>query len=205
MAKPLFIVFEGIDGSGKSTQVQLFAETLKAKGHKVYVTREPTGNYIGLTLREIFSGNKNAHDKTIAALYLADRLEHILNTDDGLLKMLNDGYTVICDRYYFSSYAYHSVHMPMNWVIEANSLCATLLKPDVNFFVDTDVDTAFKRITEGRDSIELYEQKENLEAVRNNYLEAFEKLRTTEKIITINGNASIAEVQENILQQYNSL
>ncbi len=205
MAKPLFIVFEGIDGSGKSTQVQLFAETLKSKGHKVYVTREPTGNYIGLTLREIFSGKKKAHDTTIAALYLADRLEHILNTEDGLLKMLNDGYTVICDRYYFSSYAYHSVHMPMDWVIEANSLCAGLLKPGVNFFVDTSVDIAFKRITEGRNTIELYEQKENLEAVRNNYLQAFEKLKATEKIITINGNASVTEVQENILQQYNSL
>src|SRR5687767_4680396 len=110
MKKNLFLAFEGIDGSGKSTQVKKLAHKLAEEGHKVCTTCEPTTGPIGKMIRDIFNHRMEGDQRTIAALFAADRLEHLLNKQDGILKKLEEGYTVITDRYYFSSYAYHSVH-----------------------------------------------------------------------------------------------
>src|SRR5690242_17353938 len=117
MKRNYFIALEGIDGSGKTTQAKLLVEKLQNQAHKVYGTREPTDNPIGTLIRSVFKGKLEADHKTIAALYLADRLEHLLNKEDGVLKKMEEGYTVVTDRYYFSSYAYHGTHMSLDWVI----------------------------------------------------------------------------------------
>jgi dTMP kinase len=188
MKKNLFIAFEGIDGSGKSTQVKLLAEKLTAAGHQVYTTCEPTDSPIGKMIRDIFSGRMDADHRTIAGLFVADRLHHLLNKTDGLLKKLEEGYTVITDRYYFSSYAYQSPYMDMKWVIEANSLSAGLLRPDVNIYIDILPEISIERIKKGRDVVELYETLENLENVRNKYLEVMELLKAEEKVFVVDGN-----------------
>ena len=107
MKKKLFIALEGIDGSGKSTQIDFLAENLKMAGHKVYTTFEPTDGPVGSLIRNIFNHRIEADHKTIAGLFVADRLDHLTNKTNGILKKMEDGYTVITDRYYFSSYAYH--------------------------------------------------------------------------------------------------
>ncbi len=188
MNKNLFIAFEGIDGSGKSTQVKLLAERLTKEGHKVYSTFEPTDSDIGKLIRNIFSHKTQANHQTIAALFLADRFHHLLNKTDGLLKKLEDGYTVITDRYYFSSYAYHSVHMPMDWVIDINAPCTKLLRPDLNIYIDISPEESMNRITKAREKAELYETLENLTNVRNKYMEAFELKKTDEKVFITNGD-----------------
>ncbi len=190
MKKNLFIALEGIDGSGKSTQVKLLSESLSQAGHKVYTTFEPTKSEMGVMIRNIFSGKTEADQGTIAALFLADRFNHILNKTDGLLKKMEEGFTVITDRYYFSSYAYHGVHMPMNWVIDMNKPCAELLRPDMTVYIDILPEVSMNRITENRENTELYETLENLTAVRNKYLEAFEILKEEERIYTTEGNRS---------------
>ena len=106
MRKNLFLAFEGIDGSGKSTQSKLLAEKLKEKGLNVYHTTEPTDSPIGAMIRKIFRHEMEADHRTIAGLYVADRLDHLTNSKNGLIKKLEEGYIVISDRYYFSSYAY---------------------------------------------------------------------------------------------------
>jgi dTMP kinase len=194
MQTNLFIAFEGIDGSGKSTQVKLLTEKLEAAGHKVYSTFEPTKSDIGKMIRNIFSGKMEADHKVIAALFAADRLDHLLNKTDGILKMLAAGYTVITDRYYFSSYAYHSVYMPMDWVIETNALSANLLRPDMNIYIDVSPEESMKRITTGRASTELYETLENLTNVKNLYQKAFEKMKDVENICIINGERNEAAI-----------
>lgn len=194
----LFIAFEGIDGSGKSTQVQLLADKLQQAGHKVYCTSEPTRSPIGSLIRDIFKHKFEADHRTIAGLYVADRLEHLLNKTDGILKKMEEGYTVITDRYYFSSYAYQGVHMPLNWVIEANSLSADLLRPDLNVFIDITPELSTERITAGRNSIELYENIENLKNVREKYFESFELLRPKENIFITKGNRKEDEIAKDI-------
>jgi dTMP kinase len=119
---------------------------------------------------------------------VADRLDHLLNKTNGIIKMLEEGYTVITDRYYFSSYAYQSTHMDLDWVIRANSLSADLLRPDVNIFIDITPEESIERIKKGRNSVELYETLENLQNVREKYFEVMELLQSEEKIFMTNGN-----------------
>jgi dTMP kinase len=201
MKKNLFIAFEGIDGSGKSVQVQLLAESMEKAGHKVYSTFEPTDSRIGLIIKDIFKHKMEADHRVIAGLYVADRLDHLLNQTNGILKKLEEGYTVITDRYYFSSYAYQGTHMSMDWVIGANSLSVGLLRPDLNIYIDILPDIAITRIHNGRSSTQLYETKENLQQVRDKYFEAFEKLRLEEAIFVTDGNRSAELIAKDIWQE----
>jgi dTMP kinase len=198
--KNLFIAFEGIDGSGKSTQAKLLAERLSSEGHKVHLTAEPTTGPIGRMIREAFSGKQAFDHRVIAGLFVADRLHHILNQEDGMLKLLANGYTVICDRYLLSSYAYQGVHMPMEWVIAANQQSAELLRPDLNVFIDVKPDVSMNRIQGSRDNIELYETLENLQAVRNQYLKAFQIVNSTQNIEIFDGNKSPEELHNEIFR-----
>lgn len=188
MKKNLFIAFEGIDGSGKSTQAKMLAESLQKAGHKVYSTFEPTDSQIGSIIRNIFNHSIEADHRTIAGLFIADRLNHLLNKTDGILKKLEEGYTVITDRYYFSSYAYQGTHISLDWVIEANSLSAELLRPDINIYIDVAPEICMDRLNSGRSSMELYETIENLRNVKAKFFESFEKLKSKENIFITNGN-----------------
>ncbi len=198
MKKNLFIAIEGIDGSGKSTQAKNIAKRLEAEGHKVYLTFEPTDMRIGKMIRSILGGKEKADEKVIAALFVADRLDHLLHETNGIIKKLEEGYTVITDRYYFSSYAYHGAHVDMDWVIASNSMAAQTLKPDVNIFVDVSPEIAMKRINANRESIEIYETLDNLKAVQAQYLRAFEKLKHEEHIVTVNGDETPEKVTESL-------
>ncbi len=184
----LFIAFEGIDGSGKSTQVKLLAEKLESIGHKVYTTFEPTDSEIGIIIRNILTGKKKADNRTIAGLFVADRLNHLLNEENGIVKKMNEGFTVLTDRYYFSSYAYNGTHMDIKWVIEANAMSASILRPHLNIFIDVPPEVSMGRINGNRNSIDLYENLENLKNVRAKYFEAFALLNKEEKIFTVDGN-----------------
>ena len=205
MARNLFIALEGIDGSGKSTQAKLLAEKLTAAGHKVYTTFEPTDGMIGTVLRSILKGAIKADHRTIAGLFLADRLDHLLNEETGLVKKMQDGYTVITDRYYFSSYAYHGTHMDMDWVIAANSICAQALKPDINIFIDVAPETSMQRINTNRTSTELFENLDSLINIKAKYTEAFEKLKSEEKIFITDGNRSPESIAADIFDSVSSL
>ncbi len=197
-----FIVFEGIDGSGKSTQIKLLSKAFEKRNIKYQSTLEPTYGMVGGVLHDILSGKVKADPKVTASLFVADRLDHILNEKDGLLKTINSGKTVICDRYYFSSYAYQSVEVPRDWVISANRLAFEVLKPDVTIFIDIPAEVAMERISQNRDNIELYENLERLAAVREGYFSAFELLKNEENIFVVNGNQPpeiIAEEIENYI------
>ena len=202
MNNKLFIALEGIDGSGKSSQAKLLAKKLTEKGHKVYATFEPTDGHIGLLLRSILKGAIKADNRTIAGLFLADRLDHLLNEEHGLVRKIKEGYTVITDRYYFSSYAYHGVHMDMDWVITCNKMCAEILKPDINIFIDVPPEICMQRINANRETPELYETLENLRNVRNKYMEAFEKLKGTERIEIVDGNRAIESIAADIINLF---
>jgi dTMP kinase len=199
MRDNLFIALEGIDGSGKSSQAKLLAENLGKKGLKVSATFEPTDGHIGKLLRSILKGTIKADERTIAGLFLADRLDHLLNDETGLVKKLADGYTVVTDRYYFSSYAYHGVHTDMDWVIACNKMCADILKPDMTIFIDVPPEVCMQRINSNRQSTELYETLENLTNVRNKYMEAFDKLKDVERVLMVNGDKGMDEIAEDIL------
>ena len=196
-----FIAFEGIDGSGKSTQIELLSNKLKEKGIYCYTTMEPTDSPIGSLIHQIMTGRIKTDNKVIAGLFVADRLDHLLNNVNGIVTKIQEGTTVITDRYYFSSYAYHSVDMPMDWVIQANAQSKEILQPTVTIFVDVNPDTAIERIAKNRFHQELFEKKSRLVKVREKYFEAFEKLQDTENVVVIDGNRPPEEIAEDIWRE----
>lgn len=203
--KNLFIVFEGIDGSGKSTQVKLLKEKLTQQGHKIYSTFEPTDSPIGSLIRNIFNRRIISDNKAIAALFVADRIDHLLNPVNGILKKIEDGYTVICDRYYFSSYAYHADDLSLDWLIEANSISQNLLKPDLNIYIDIEPEESMKRLNKDRSSLEIFENIEKLKIVRSKYFEAFEYLKEIESVSIIDGNQSIEKISHDVFEKVQKL
>lgn len=198
VSKGNFIAFEGIDGSGKSTQIRMLSEKMKKEGVYCYTTMEPTDSPIGSLIHQIMMGRIKTDNKVIAALFVADRLDHLLNDVNGIVNKINEGTTVITDRYYFSSYAYHSVDMPMDWVIKANEQSSNILRPSVTVFIDISPDAAIERIAKNRFHQELFEKKSRLIKVREKYLEAFDKLKEDECIIMVDGNRSEQEIADDI-------
>ena len=192
------IALEGIDGSGKSTQAAYLYERLKKEGVCCHLTMEPTGSPIGALIRQILRGEIRTDNRVIAGLFVADRLDHLLNEDDGIAAKVEAGMTVITDRYYFSSYAYNSVDMPMDWVIKANEQSSAILRPAVNLFIDVDPDIALERIAKNRQHVELFETKERLKLVRENYRKAFRLLENEERCVIIDGNRSQEEIAESV-------
>ena len=200
-----FIVFEGIDGSGKTTQVKRLADRLIKEKKKVYKTFEPTDGSVGLLIREIMANKIKADNKTIALLFAADRIEHVVNNTNGIIKILKEGINVISDRYYFSSYAYHSPYMDTEQIIRANTVSAQLLRPDINIFIDIEPQTAFNRLQKKESPLELYEDIDNLQKVRKFYFKAFDKLKDKENILIIDGNNTPDNIELAIWNNINKL
>lgn len=196
-----FIVFEGIDGSGKSTQIQLLKNRLNRENITFYSTFEPTDSPIGSLIHQIMTGRVHSDNKVIAALFVADRLDHLLNPTNGIYAKIMDGISVISDRYYFSSYAYHSIDMPMDWVIAANSQSAEILRPSVTIFLDVNPEDAIKRISKTRFTPELFENKERLVSVREKYFEAFDKLKDEENILIVDGGKEAHQLEAEIWEK----
>ena len=200
-----FLVFEGIDGSGKTTQIRKIHQQLVKQGRNAVATCEPTYGPVGTLIRKMLAGSVETDQLTIASLFAADRTDHLLNRANGVKAMVDEGQVVLCDRYYFSSYAYHAQYMEMDWVIQANALNARILKPTATLFIDVDPDICLERILANRDSLDMYEKIDILKRVRDNYFLAFERLKDQEKVIIINGNDSPARVEELIWKEIQQL
>ncbi|MCK4767753.1 MAG: dTMP kinase [Desulfobacula sp.] len=196
-----FIVFEGIDGSGKSTQIRKISKRLETFDYRVYSTFEPTDGPIGSLIRQMLSGKVPTDQRTIASLFAADRTEHLVNKVSGIRHKVDQGEIVLCDRYYFSSYAYHAQYIDMKWVIHANSLNAEILRPDVTIFIDVDPDICFERIKNSRSNFEMYEKLDIMKKVRANYFKAFDALKGLETIAIIDGNSTMEIVEDAILNE----
>ena len=199
-----FIVFEGIDGSGKSTQINRAASFVSAKGIRTVLTSEPQDDRpTGKLLRDVLSGRVSGDPRVVSALFAADRLDHITRSG-GIADCINAGKYVFCDRFYLSSYAYNSNGVDMDYVIALNSEAVKLCKPDLHIFIDVPVDTALRRL-ENRRQKEIYEKREFLEAICKKYHSLIESLKDTENIFIIDGTQSSAAVAEAIRNKINSM
>ncbi len=200
MKQGKFIVIEGLDGSGKSTQIQRLADYYKKLGEKVYITAEPTEFETGSYLRRILSESQEKNMYLQAALFLADRLEHITHPEFGIKKYLDEGYVVICDRYYYSSFAYQGTATDMDWVMNINLGCKDILTPDLCIFLDVNPDTCKERIDRVREKPELYEKNITLmREIRENFLSVFNRLKKEQNIVLIDANKQLEDVEKEIL------
>ncbi len=161
-----FVVFEGIDGSGTTTQCRMLSQRLRNAGRAFWTTSEPTGGPIGRVLRDILSGRLAAAPETVAYLFAADRSDHLLGAG-GVIERLEAGELVVCDRYKHSSLAYQSVENDPLLVADLNR---RFVDPDIVFFIDLPASVGDQRIS-GRPSREIYEKIAFQEQVRTRYLE----------------------------------
>lgn len=181
-----FIVFEGLDGAGTTTQLGLLQGWIeRVYSRRVFPTREPSGGPIGSLLQQALRRRVTFDARTMAALFAADRIDH-LNTD--VIPKLQDGILVLCDRYYLSSFAYQLRDLPdeLEWLMALN---CQAIKPDLTMLIDASAEVCMARIRKARWQTELYEEETRLAAVRQNYLTiAGDKLSQTERVELIDGN-----------------
>ncbi len=186
----MFIAFEGLDGSGSSTQSHLLAERLEKNGHAVFLTKEPTGDSpIGKMIREILQHKWEADPHTLQLLFTADRAEHLRTQIEPALK---NNQTVITDRYLFSTLAYGAMDVRMSWLKELNKFFRI---PDITFLFKLDPAECIKRIAGRGSDFELFERHEKLAKVWENY----EKVSADfPNFHTIDATKSIEEISEEI-------
>ncbi|MGN1077157.1 MAG: dTMP kinase [Candidatus Gallimonas sp.] len=169
-----FIVFEGTDGSGKSTQMKRLGHYLTERGVECFFTNEPSQGPVGALLRACLTGRIEADEYTVAAMFAADRLDHINNPVDGIRKKLEEGVCVLCDRYYLSSFAYNGGFVPLDWVISLNASAMEQLRPDLTVFLDLPAEEGMERVLH-RGSAERYETLEKQTRIRENYFSLFKR------------------------------
>lgn len=195
MNKGKFIVFEGIDGAGKTTQIQLLAKRLREKGIDVDVSAEPTTNESGKALRRALSGQEKKSYCEMAAMFVLDRIGH----NAQIRELVDAGKTVISDRYYYSSLAYQGKATDYAWVRAMNIDCPEIRRPDVCIYLDLTPEESLKRISNGRESVEIYENLEKLTEVRASFYYAIEDLRKDgEQIFIVDASRSLEEISDEI-------
>ncbi len=204
---PSFVVLEGVDGSGTTTQVELLAESLRARGNRVHVTREPTTGPVGRFLRTALE--KKLVDETgqalrldwaaMALLFAADRVDHLKREVE---PKLAEGYVVLSDRFDLSSLLYQSLTSPLGaealpWLKNIN---AQVRRPDLTLVLDLPAEMAAQRRALRGGEPELYEQSELQSRLVEGY-RAAPTLLAQDRIHVLRATGSIAEVASQVLNK----
>lgn len=195
----IFIVLEGIDGAGKSTQAKLLAKWFEEKGYEVVLTKEPTDTAFGKLIRRlvltggkegIIDGARISHEAE-ALLFAADRAEHVHK----LIKpSLEQGKVVISDRYFYSSLAYQWARgLDLDWLVDLNRFA---VRPNLTILLDLPVKESMNRINGRKIKTEFDKIAELQRKVRKNYLTLAERF---EEIRIINALASMEDIHNDIV------
>lgn len=202
MNKGLFITFEGIDGCGKSTQLNLLADYLKAKEFETVVTREPGAIGLGEKLREIllnYDGEVSSNCE--AFLFLADRAQHI----DTLVKpAIEAGKIVLCDRHTDSTVAYQGYGrgVDLEQIKMLNKLATSGLTPNLTFVFDVDLETSQSRVGKNKDRMESA-GLEFHQRVKEGFLEIAKA--EPDRVKVINSKDSIENIFDNVKSIFEKL
>ena len=189
-----FIVFEGIDGSGKSTHIKLLEKKLRHRGFEVYLTKEYTNSPVGKLIENYaVGGERSLSPETEALLFAADRREHT----DEINRILNQNITIISDRYIHSSLAYQgALGLSLEWIRTLNRFA---LKPDLVLFLDIDPESSLKRLKQREQTV--FEEANYLRLVREIYLKFVEE----GSIVKVDAKKSIDEIQHEITSYIENL
>jgi len=188
-----FIVIEGIDGSGKSTQAKKLYQWFKENKKKVHLTSEPTSYLIGGLIRSQLIKDWKSSLECLQLLFAADRAYHL---EKEIIPLLKKGYVVISDRYFLSTIAYGLLEIKdLHWLLEINRRFPL---PDLTFILDLSPEVAIKRMQRERFFVNLFEEKKKLEKVRKNYKRLAKIIPKTR---LVKGNLSIEEVFSQIKKE----
>lgn len=158
------IVFDGLDGSGLTTQANLLVKKInKNLGKKAFLLKEPTSSLIGGLIRSWLSNDWRSSQECLQLLFAADRAYHL---EKEIIPLLRKGKIVILDRYIFSSLAFGGIELEEEWLREINR---NFLLPDLTFFLKVSPKNCIKRIKETRYELRLFEKEEILKKVWKNF------------------------------------
>lgn len=196
----MFITFEGIDLSGKSTQAKLLYDYLRRRKRKVILVREPGGTHTSEKIRDILL-NKSHKKMTALTEFLLFSASRQQLTEEVIKPHLKKGYIVICDRYYDSSTAYQGYggKIEMRTIKEINKIASNKLNPDITIFVDIDMAESSRRRTAMKKTRDRMESKKS--AYFKKVIDGYRKLAVINKsrFVKLNGSKSIEELQTEIL------
>jgi len=193
----MFIVFEGTDGSGTSTQAKKLVSSLLDLGTPVFHTVEPSSSCAGVLLREILTHKKTISSSAMQLLFFADRIHHL---ESEIIPALSSGKTVIVERYNWSTLAYGSASgVDISFL---KSIAQTLLIPDITFFLDLPVEISLERIKKRGIPQEHFETKNILDSVYSVMNELSNSSFGTQKSIKIDAKKTIDEVANSIFDFY---
>lgn len=185
-----FIAFEGLDGSGQSTQAALLKDFLIKKGHKVHLTKEPTSSLIGGLIRSQLTNEWKSSQECLQLLFSADRAHHL---EKEIIPLLKRGVIVISDRYFFSTVAFGTTEIKdWNWLLQINQ---QFLLPDTIFLLEVSPRVCIERIKKSRFELALFEKEKILEKVLKNYQKLAKEFKN---VYTIDGEKSIKEVEKEV-------
>ena len=196
MQRGLFITFEGADGCGKTTQLNLLKDYLENNGYEVVLTREPGGKGLGEKVREILLNyDGEVSNRCESFLFLADRAQNI---DIIVNPAIEQGKIVLCDRHTDSSVAYQGYGrgLDINQINTLNNLATNGKKPDLTLVFDVDIETSMKRVGNEKDRMESA-GNDFFNKVRNGYLELAKQ--EPERIKVIDSTQSIENVHNDVL------
>lgn len=196
----MFVVLEGLDGAGTTTQLTRLGRALEQRGHRVRTTCEPSAGPIGSLIRHALAHRLRLPTGeaismgALALLFAADRIDHL---EAEIHPALQRSEVVLCDRYVLSSLAYQGSCLPMNWVSEINRFATA---PDLILFLGVDLRTAAQRRLQRGATAELFETEVRQRAVAKQYELAIRAYGKIAPIFRLNGRLSPAEVTEQALQ-----
>jgi dTMP kinase len=192
--EPMFVSFEGLDGSGKSTQAQRLAARLEAEGFEVVATREPGGTELGERVRDLVLHGGHVNPWAEALLYAAARAQHV---EDVIRPALGRGASVVCDRYLDSSVAYQGVgrELGLDRVLELNLAAVGGLLPDRTFLLALDVAEIGSRLPAEQDRLERESDEFHARAAAG-YRELAE--RFPERIVVLDATRPADELSEEV-------
>lgn len=196
MQKGLFITFEGADGCGKTTQLNLLKDYLINTGYNVVVTREPGGKGLGEKIREILLNyDGEVSNQCESFLFLADRAQNI---DITVKPAIKQGTIVLCDRHIDSTVAYQGYGrgLDIDEINKLNNLATNGLKPDLTLVFDVDIQTSMKRVGDEKDRMES-SGIEFFNKVRNGYLELAKN--EPDRIKVIDSTQTIEKVHSDVI------
>lgn len=201
----LFITMEGIDGSGKSTQIQMLEKYLLNKNFEVTLLREPGGTKIGEQIRNIILDNKNQEMNYIteALLYASSRAQLV---NEIILPQINDGNIVLCDRFVDSSIVYQGIARGIgeDIIININNIATSFLTPDITFFLKISPEKALKRKKQQKILDRLENEKINFyNKVYDGYLNLAKKY--PDRIKVIDASKDIDTIHKNIIKEFEKL
>jgi dTMP kinase len=192
-----FAVFEGGDGSGTSTQLELLRHRFSENGKKkpiFYPTFEPTGGPIGKIIRSALKKDQLLQPETLARLFAADRGEHLF-ADNGIINRCQHGELVVCDRYVLSSLVYQGIECGDEL---PRSLNSAFPAPELLVFFDIDPQIARQRL-ENRPLLEIYEHPEFQEKVREKYLSLLGEYRAAGvRVEVVDASHSVENVADQV-------